>query len=152
MKYLCILFSITLFAKGCNESSTEKEAMKSAQDDISIQYEASTRGFYQKINLNKQKITVHKDRSGNNIVSKDCSEADWTEIVQLLDKIDSEKLRNNYVNPDDLGRDAVIPALLTISYKENVVKNIEFGHGNVPEVLQPLMTKIEAMVKAVDKP
>ena len=149
MKYIFILLSMTLFAKGCNDAG--KEAVKSAQDDISIQYEASSRGFYQKIDINKAQFSLTKVRDGKVSAVQEMSEADWAEFVQLLDKIDSEKLKKNYVNPDDLGRDAVIPAMLTISYKENVVKMIEFGHGNVPEVLRPLMTKIEAMANAVEK-
>jgi hypothetical protein len=150
MKYLFVLFSVVLFAKGCND--TDKDAVKSAQDDISIQYEASSRGYYKKIDINKAQFSLTKVRGGKVSAVQEMAAEDWTQLVQLLDKIDSEKLQKNYINPDDLRRDAVIPGKLTISYKENVVTLVEFGDGNVPEVLQPLMTKIDAMANAVEKP
>ncbi|WP_046759178.1 hypothetical protein [Kordia jejudonensis] len=147
MKYLFCLFSVFLFADGCNDNASESKA----QDEVSIEYEASTRGFYQKINVSKQEITVHNDRSGKGI-TKACNEADWTEIMALLDNIDAEKLKESYTNTDDVGRDASIPATLAIKYKEDMVKNITVPHGNPPKIVAPLLNKIQAMAKAVDKP
>lgn len=152
MKYLFVLFSIAILTKSCNDSNTEKETVTNAQDDISIQFEAYSRGFYQKINITKERFSLTKVRNGEVSIQQEMSVEDWNEIVKLLDKIDSEKLKKNYVNPDDLARDAVIPANLVISYKENVVKNVEFGLGNEPKPLKALITKIEAMANAVDKP
>lgn len=152
MKYLFVLFSLTLFAKGCDDKKSDEETVKNAQDEISILYEASTRGFYQKVTLNKDQLSLTKIRGGKVSAQQEMSEEDWSAIVQLLDKIDSEKLKKNYINPDDLGRDAVIPAKLQVSYKENIVTNVEFGLGNPPEALAALVAKIEAMVNAVDKP
>lgn len=151
MKYLLILFSVTLFTKGCNDKKDDENAIKTAQDEISINYEASSRGFYQKVNITKEQLSLTNTRGGKTS-TKQIANSDWNEIVDILDKIDAEKLEKNYVNPDDLRRDAVIPAKLTISYKENVVTNVEFGHGSPPEELTALLTKIEAMVNAVDKP
>ncbi|WP_298419490.1 hypothetical protein [uncultured Kordia sp.] len=150
MKYLLCLFSITLFAKGCNNSETE--TIKSAQDDISISYEASSRGFYQKVNLTKEKFSFTKIRDGKVSVQQEMSTEDWNEIIQLLDKIDSEKVKSNPAKEEDLARDAAIPATLAIKYKDNTVTTSSFGHGNPPETLAPLMNKIQAMIKAVDKP
>lgn len=150
MKYIYCIFSIVLFSKGCNDTATT-ETTKSAQDDISITYEASSRGLYQKINLSKAEITVANDRSGTT-TTKDCNETDWNEIVALLDKIDSEKLNGTTVNEEDIARDAAIPATLTIKYKDNTVTSKTFPHGNPPDYLAPLLTKIQAMAKAVDKP
>ncbi|WP_046744074.1 hypothetical protein [Kordia zhangzhouensis] len=152
MKFLFYVFSIVILANGCNDGSSKELATKSAQDNITIEYEASSRGFYQKVNLSKENFLLTNTRDGKNTIQQNMTAEDWKEIIQLLDKIDAEKLKNNYVNPDDLGRDAVIPALLTINYKENVVTNVEFGHGNPPKELDALMTKIEAMINAVDKP
>jgi hypothetical protein len=151
MKYIFCLFSIVLFAKGCGDSTQETATMKNAQDDISITYEASTRGFYEKINLSKEQIAVAKDRNGTT-ATKDCSEMDWKEVVQLLDKIDSEKMNGTTVIDEDIARDAAISGTLTIKYKDNTVSSKTFPHGNPPAYLAPLLTKIQAMAKAVDKP
>ena len=152
MKYLLVLFSLTVFVKGCGDKKSEEETVKSAQDDISIEYEASTRGFYQKVVFTKEMLSLTKIRDGKVSVQQEMSEEDWNELVTLLDKIDSEKLKKTYVNPDDLRRDAVIPAKLVIRYKENIVTSIDVAHGNPPEALAPLLTKIQAMADAVDKP
>ncbi|WP_430410604.1 hypothetical protein [Kordia sp.] len=152
MKYLFYLFSVFVFTDGCNDKASETETIKGAQDEISIVYEASTRGFYEKINISKEKLSVTKIRNGKVSVEQDMSSEDWNELVTLLDKIDSEKLKDNYTNTDDVGRDAVIPATLAIKYKDDTVKSITLTHGNPPETLVPLMNKIQAMVKAVDKP
>jgi hypothetical protein len=149
MKYIFCLFSIVLFSKGCNDA--KEETTKSAQDDISITYEASTRGSYQKIDITKAQITVANDRSGNTI-TKECNEADWKEVVALLDKIDAEKLNGTTVKDEDIARDAAIPATLTIKYKDNTITSKTISHGNPPSYLAPLLTKIQAMAKAVDKP
>ncbi|MFK7748119.1 MAG: hypothetical protein AB8B65_07005 [Kordia sp.] len=152
MKFLLCLFSITLFAKGCSDSNPEKETIKNAQDDITIEYKASSRGFYQDIKLSKTQFAYKKVRDGKVSVLQDVSSEDWNEIIELLDKIDAEKFKNDTVNPDDIARDAAIPATLTINYKENVVRDIKFGHGNPPKELAALVNKIQAMAKAVDKP
>lgn len=152
MKYLLFLFSMMVFTKSCDEMTTQKEVATNAQDDITIQYEASSRGFYQDIKLSKEQFSFSEDRGGKASVQQEMSTDDWSEIIQLLDKIDSEKLERNYVNPDDLRRDAVIPAKLIINYKENVVTNVEFGHGDPPKELASLIAKIQAIAKAVDKP
>ncbi|QHI37192.1 hypothetical protein IMCC3317_25700 [Kordia antarctica] len=150
MKYLLYLFSIVLFAKGCGETSAETETTKSAQDDISIIYEASSRGFYQKIQLSKEEISIPKDRNANLVLRKTCSKADWNEVVQLLDKIDGEKLGETSANEEDFARDAAIPATLTIKYKDKTVTSKTFSHENPPTTLAPLVAKLQAMAKAVE--
>ena len=151
MKYLFCLFSIVLFAKGCGETSTESEAVKSAQDDVSINFEASSRGFYQEINLSKEQFSLTKIRNGKVSAQQEVSSEDWNEIVQLLDKIDSEKLNETTANEEDIARDAAIPATLTIKYKENTVTSKTFSYGNPPATLAPLVAKLQAMAKAIEK-
>ena len=150
MKYLLVLCTMFLFADGCNDKTSDKETLKTAQDDISITYEASSRGFYEKIMLDKKEIVLLKDRSGNVTLKDACSSEDWNEVIAILDKIDAEKLQKNYVNADDVGRDAVIPATLVIKYKDNMVKSISLAHGNPPETLAPLFAKLQAMALAVE--
>ncbi|MEM6685247.1 MAG: hypothetical protein AAF617_05570 [Bacteroidota bacterium] len=152
MKYLLVLLSVTVFAKGCNNKNADQETLKTAQDDISIQYEVTTRGFYQKIELTKAQFSLTNITGGKVSVQQEVSEEDWNDIVQLLDKIDAEKLKKTYVNPDDLARDAVIPGKLVIRYKENEVASVDIADGNPPAVLAPLLNKLEAMANAVDKP
>ncbi len=150
MKYLFCLFSMFVFAEGCNDKSSKNETIKDAQDDVSITYEAYSRGFYEKIELNKKEIVIPKDRNENVVLRKNCSSKDWNEVIALLDKIDAEKLKKNYVNADDVGRDAVIPATLSIKYKDNMVKSVSLAHGNPPETLAPLIAKLQAMALAVE--
>ena len=150
MKFLFCLFSMFVFTEGCNDKSSKTEIIKNAQDDITIVYEASSRGFYQKIQLNKKEIIIPKDRNGNVVLTKSCASKDWDEVVALLDKIDSEKLKEATINKEDIARDAAIPGTLTITYKDNAVTSKTFPHGNPPETLAPLVAKLQAMAKAVE--
>ena len=152
MKYIFILFSVALFAKGCGETSSEKATTNSAQDDITISYEASSRGFYQKINVTKNLFSLKTVRDGKVSVEQEMTTADWNEIVKLLDKIDSEKKDETTGTDEDIARDAAIPAKLTVKYKESTITSKTFAHGNPPADLAPLVAKIQAMAIAVDKP
>jgi hypothetical protein len=138
-----------LFTKECNDAASETATVKSAQDDILITYEASTRGFYQNIQLSKEEITIAKDRSGKTI-TKECSKTDWDDIVKLLDLIDAEKLGENPANEEDIARDAAIPATMTIKYKDKTLTSNTFSHGKPPTTLAALVTKLQAMAKAVE--
>lgn len=150
MKYMLIFCSIFMLADGCNDKISEKETIKTAQANIAITYEAFTRGFYEEIILTKKEMVISKDSNENVVLRKTCSSEDWNEVMTILDNIDAEKLKKNYVNTDDVSRDNAIPATLSIQYKDNMVKSIRLAHGNPPKMLVPLIAKLHAMALAVE--
>ena len=152
MKYLFVLFSITLFAKGCNDEASKKAAVKTAEDDIVITYEATSRGFYQKIDVTKELFSLKKIRDGKVSVQQEMAEEDWNEIVSLLAKIDAEKMKTLKAPSEKRLFDGAAHAVLGIKYKDIEVSSNSFDHGNPPKELAALVNKIQAMANAVDKP
>lgn len=152
MKYLFVLFSITLFAKGCNDEASKKEAVKNAEDDIMITYEALSRGFFEEIIVSKAALKTTKDRNKEQYKTYECSEEDWKEILSLLAKIDAKKIDTLEAPSAKRLHDGAAHAVLKIKYKDIEVSSNGFDHGNPPKELAALVNKLQAMAKAVDKP
>ncbi|WP_298507648.1 hypothetical protein [uncultured Kordia sp.] len=151
MKYLFVLFSVALFTKGCGDKETQEETVKSAQDDISIQYEAVSRGFYERIQVSKEQLALTKVQGGKVSALQEMAESDWNEIVSLLSKIDAEKIKTLEAPSAKRLYDGAAHAVLTIQYKDVEVSSNSFDHGNPPKELTALVDKMQAMAKAVDK-
>ena len=84
MKLLIIILSIVLTQKSCNDS-------KINQDELSLEYIASSRGSYQQININNQTASIISKRGGS-VIAKTCSEADWKKLITLINTIEIEKI------------------------------------------------------------
>jgi hypothetical protein len=151
MKYLFVLFSITLFAKGCNDEASRKEAAKNAEDDIVITYEALSRGFFEEIKVSKGALKTSKDRNKKEYNTNECSTEDWEEVLSLLAKIDAKKIETLEAPSDKRLYDGAAHAVLKIKYKDIEVSSNNFDHGNPPKELAALVNKMQAMAKAVDK-
>lgn len=151
MKFLLCLFSLTLFTKGCNDTNPET-TVKNAEDDIVITYEALSRGFFEEIQVSKAALKTTKDRNKQQYNTYDCNTEDWEEVLSLLSKIDSEKIKTLEAPSSKRLYDGAAHAVLKIKYKDVEVSSNSFDHGNPPKELKALVTKIQAMAKAVDKP
>ena len=82
MKLFTVLLLSVLLGKSC--SSQTKNDLKNAI----LEYTANTRGFYQKISVKDQMVTVSKDRSGKDEpVATKISDADWKELVGYFETI-----------------------------------------------------------------
>ena len=151
MKYIFCLFSMFFFAKECTDKNSETETLKSAEDDITIIYEATSRGFFEEIQVSKTSLRTTSDRNKKQYTTSDTNPEDWKEILSLLAKIDAEKIKTLEAPSSKRLHDGAAHAVLKIKYKDNEVSSNSFDHGNPPKELAALLTKIQAMVKAVDK-
>ena len=83
-----ILLSVFL-GKSCD--SQNKNDMKTAV----VEYTANTRGFYKKISVQNQFVSVSKDRNEVEIPKgKKISEADWKELIGYFETIDLDSLKS----------------------------------------------------------
>lgn len=143
-----------LFAKGCDGNTNNKDAqaatLRQAQDDIHIVYEASSRGYFEKIEVNKADLSVAKDRSGN-ATKTTCSKEDWDTIISELSKIDAEKVSTLEAPTNYRFSDGAAHATLTIKYKDKEVTSNTFDHKNPPKELKALVDKILLMSGSVEK-
>ena len=56
-------------------------------NDLSIEYEATSRGFYQKMKVSKKTFVYSEDIAGKKSNTVKISNKQWREIVNLADKI-----------------------------------------------------------------
>jgi hypothetical protein len=101
--------------------------------DIEIQYEANTRGFYQKLVLKNATISSTNDREGkeNPIVQK-VSDADWNALKDEINKLDLENLPNLKAPTEKRFYDGAAIANLKIIYKGKTYQSSDFDHGFPP--------------------
>ena len=130
VRYL-ILIAFLYSVKGCSQSSEDMEV-------YSIHYQASTRGFFLDIKLDKNNCALQKERGAQQTVSA-VSELDWKrlqkEIWQLL---------KDYEHVGDMSptyADRGVPVSLRI-VGNNFEVSHQFIHGNPPKKLKPLVNLI----------
>ena len=89
------LLSVLVFVLGSCNSQKSAIGTSIEMKDIEIQYEANTRGFYNKLVLKSATISSTNDRDGkeNPIVQK-ISDADWISLSYEINKVDLENLSN----------------------------------------------------------
>ncbi len=121
------------------------------QQEVSdIVYEASTRGSFFQIKINKDLIQKTKDRSLQKINSKTCSKQDWTTLLSLLETIPLEEINTLTPPTDKRATDAALHAKLKIITKTNTYTSIGFDHGNPPEKIKQLVNTMLSLVESIE--
>lgn len=142
MKLLSLLFLTLFLGKGCD--SDKQQDMKTAV----IEYVANTRGFYRKITIQNQMITVSKDRRGNdNAIAEKISDADWNVLVTAFQELDLDGIPNLKAPTEKRFYDGAAIANLKIIYKEKAYESTSFDHGFPPVEIEKLVNKINSFVK-----
>jgi hypothetical protein len=129
-------------AKGCSQE---------AKNDIAnakIVYTANTRGFYQKITIQNQEISVSSERdSADKGVTSKISDADWKELVGYFEKIELDSL-STYKDPTQKRvYDGAAIAELIINYQEKEYQTKNFDHGYPPVEIEKFVNKLVSLVK-----
>lgn len=142
MKVFTLLVLTIFMAKGCSQE---------AKNDIAnakIVYTANTRGFYQKITIQNQEISVSSERdSSDKGVTSKISDADWKELVGYFEKIQLDSL-STYKDPTQKRvYDGAAIAELIINYKEKEYQTKNFDHGYPPVEIEKFVNKLVSLVK-----
>ena len=142
MKLFTMIFLSIFLGKSC-EGQTKND-LKTAV----LEYTANTRGFYQKITIQDQMVSVSKDRNGNDkaIVTK-ISEKDWKELVAHFETIELESLPTLKAPTEKRFHDGAAIADLKVVYKDKTFQTEAFDHGYPPEAIKKLVTKINSFAK-----
>lgn len=142
MKLFTMIFLSVFLSKSC-EGQTKND-LKTAV----LEYTANTRGFHQKITIQDQMVSVSKDRSGNEkSVPIKISDGDWTELVGYFETIELESLATLKAPTEKRFYDGAAIGNLKISYKDKEYKTTSFDHGNPPEHIKKIVTKINSFAK-----
>lgn len=142
MKVFTILVLTIFMAKGCSQE---------AKNDIAntkIVYTANTRGFYQKLTVQDQEISVSRERdlSDKGFTSK-ISDADWKDLVGYFEKIKLDSL-STYKDPTQKRvYDGAAIAKLIINYQEKEYQTKNFDHGYPPVEIEKFVNKLVSLVK-----
>jgi hypothetical protein len=142
MKVFTLIVLTIFMAKGCSQE---------AKNDIAntkIVYTANTRGFYQKLTVQNQEISVSRERdSSDKGVTSKISDADWKELVGYFEKIELDSL-STYKDPTQKRvYDGAAIAELIINYQEKEYQTKNFDHGYPPVEIEKFVNKLVSLVK-----
>jgi len=142
MKAITIILLSVFLVKSCSNQ---------AQNDIAkttLQYTASTRGFFQKIVVINQKATISRDRNGEKFPEEIAiSDKDWKEIISYFEKIDLEKLPTLKDPTQKRFYDGAAIANLKIRYQDKNYETTDFDHEFPPAEIEKLVNKIVSLAK-----
>ena len=142
MKLFTMIFLSLFLSKSC-ESKAQKD-LKTAV----LEYTANTRGFYQKITIQNQMVTVSKDRSGNDKpFDTKISDKDWNELVGYFETVELDSLATLKAPTEKRFHDGAAIASLKVTYKDKAYQTEAFDHGYPPEAIKKLVTKINSFAK-----
>ena len=142
------LLSVLLFVLGSCNSQKNAVGTSVEMKDIEIQYEANTRGFYNKLILKNATISSTNDREGkeNPIVQK-ISDADWISLSYEINKVDLENLSNLKAPTEKRFYDGAAIANLKITYKGKIYQSSDFDHGFPPMQIKRVVEMINLLFK-----
>jgi len=147
MRILSFL-SALLFVLGSCNSQKNGVGTSIEMKDIEIQYEANTRGFYNKLVLKNATISSTNDRDGKeNPIVQNVSEVDWNALIQELNKVDLENLPNLKAPTEKRFYDGAAIANLKITYKGNTYQTTDFDHGFPPMQIKRVVEIVNLLFK-----
>ena len=142
MKLFTVLLLSVLLGKSC--SSQTKNDLKNAI----LEYTANTRGFYQKISVKDQMVTVSKDRSGKDEpVAIKISDADWKELVGYFETVNLDGFSSLKAPTEKRFHDGAAIANLKVIYKDKTYETNAFDHGYPPAEIKKIVDKINSLAK-----
>lgn len=135
MKIFTMIFLTLFLAKGCDRQLSE-EMKKST-----IEYQATSRGFYLNINIQDETLSMTKNRD-DKAKQYSLTAKDWKELANLYKKINIEKL-STYKDPTQKRfYDGAAIANLRVVYEGKTYETVGFDHGNPPLEIAEFVNKI----------
>jgi hypothetical protein len=142
MKAISLILLTIFLGKSCT-SQVQNDIKKTT-----IQYTASTRGFFQKIVVANQKAIISRDRNGKEAPKEiTISDADWKELVAAFEKINLDVLPNLKDPTQKRFYDGAAIAHLKVSYQDKNYETKDFDNGFPPQEIEKLVNKIVSLAK-----
>lgn len=137
MKAFTMIILTIFLGKGCSQEAKNDLA------NATIEYVANTRGFYQKITIQNQKVYVNSDRNSKQLgEAKTLSDADWKALVSAFETIELDSLATLKDPTQKRFYDGAAMAYLKVNYKEKEYQTTEFDHGFPPAEIEDLVRKV----------
>ncbi|QHI36573.1 hypothetical protein IMCC3317_19360 [Kordia antarctica] len=93
-------------------------------NDLSLEYEAISKGYYQKIEIDKETLVFSEDRTGVKNSSMKVDNKQWKELVDLANKIKFKELSSLKVPSEKRTFYGVAHAQLKISFKDKYMNHL----------------------------
>ena len=160
MKILFSLLTILMLNKECDKKDTnlsqtvtptETTSNMNQEEQVTITYEAMSRGLFEKVWITKDAVIVSNDR---NLVEKStylCVEKDWNDIMTLLDKVDLKSLPNLEAPTAKRLYDGAAHASLSITKSNETIQSNSFDHGYPPAAIEKLVNKVLSIMENAKK-
>ena len=135
-KPVLLMFLVLTVVVGC-ASSLQKQS-----EDITITYEAITRGSNMIITAKHNAVTVNAVRQEKISTTTTVSKDEWNEVIKELDKIDLNKINELKAPTDKRLYDGAMIASVIVKLKDTTYHSSSFDHGNPPAEIEALVNKI----------
>ena len=130
-------------------SATKTTENKMAQDDLKVEYTATTRGFYTQVIIKNKTISIQKDREGKTPATiRECTVEELNRLNTLLKATDLSKLQK-YEGPTKKRHfDGAAHATLEITTKDGKTYTTPtFDHGHPNSNIEDLINTIANMAE-----
>lgn len=147
MKKITLLVTAMLFIVSCNcqKKGVESTANVAKQSimNAKVEYQANTRGFFEKITLQNKVVTVSSDRnSPEKGESTRISDKDWNELTTLFSTVKLNELAT-YKDPTQKRfYDGAAIADLKITVGDKEYQTTSFDDGIPPVEIQDFVKKV----------
>lgn len=150
MKKICLLLSIVFALTSCNcqkkavEGTASSEKMAADGQKLPrLEYEANTRGFFEKITIENRTVTVSADRNKpNEGTVTTLSDSDANTLSKLLKNLDLNALPT-YKDPTQKRfYDGAAIANFKVIRDGKEYKTVDFDHQFPPAEIEALVNKI----------
>lgn len=144
MKLLVVFFfSLLGIGKSCQQQQKPTET-----EVFSLEYTATSRGFYQKITVKNHSLTVNSDRNGTEKPKiSSISDSDWKYLSEEIKKIDTITFKTLKAPTEKRFYDGAAIANLSISIAQKELTSPAFDHGNPPKEIEKIITKLFEVAK-----
>ena len=142
MKLITMFILCISLCKNC--SSQSQNDLKKAE----VEYTANTRGYYLKISIKDQMVSISNDRNATgSLVGTKISDADWEELIESFKTIDLKGISALKSPTEKRFYDGAAIANLKIITNGKEYSTMSFDNGFPPVEIEKLVTKITLLAK-----
>ena len=164
MKFLFSLFAVIMLNESCNStketslnpkeaevSVSNKKMQDSLKNTMAIKYRASTRGFFEVIEIEGDSLSFTNDYNLKKVHTFVIPEKEKEELDKLLNEIDITTLPNIEPPSKTHQYDAAPAAFLEVTKGDDVYMTPSFDHGNPPKTITDIVEKILSIKSMFEK-
>jgi hypothetical protein len=141
----------TQLSDGVSSGVTSELLERTMQDSTKITYQAATRGFFMRIWIEGDSITITHDNTLKTATTYAFPQEEKESFLKLLNAIDEASLPELKAPTKAHQYDGAQMAWLEISKGEDVYKTNIFDHGRPPKAIHEIVEKILSLKTMVDK-